>query len=422
MLNRINEILKNSRYAFLAALISRPAGLLIFSVWIAHRWSFSEIALFESFSIFQFLLFFAWLPAWGNVSLMQTAREDERSQKSFLFSNLFFGWVLVTVVYFVFSLFWTSLLPGIDRAAHWITVYILILFYYFIQVHIYKNFIEDHPGIQWFLAAVLFLSWIVLGFYTRDFYSYMQYQVIASALILVVLKRGRIQPLVIQWKFWKQVMIYSVYSFTGGLGPALAAYFVQFRFGLGNELNWFRYGTRELPILPTWLAGFAQSHLKDKLDTEVQLFALKQGVARQIHLVFIPLVLLIVFSEFVFSVLFGHAFVEASKLMSIFLLIYLPRMIFSQVILQSRQQSQVLLFTGVIELVFMIAAALIWVPVYGLEALAWVLVVGSALEKLIHIGYLWVKYKMPVSLFLPVKSFLVFMIALFASFGIKSIL
>jgi len=422
MLKGVYEILNNSRYAFLAALISRPAGLLIFSVWIAHRWSFAEIALFESFSVFQFLLFFAWLPAWGNITLLQTTREGELSQKPFLFSNIFFGWVLLSVVYLAFSFFWTSLLPGVDRSSHWITVYLLVLFYYFLQVHIFKYYLEDNPGIQWFIASGLFLSWVVLGFLARDFNSYLRYQVIANALLLLVLKRGRIQPLAIQWKFWKQVLVYSIYSFTGGLGPLLAAYFVQFRFGLGNELNWFRYGTRELPILPAWLAGFGQSHLKENLDDGNQLEALKNGVTQQIRWTILPLSLLILFSKPLFSLLFGLSFEAASDLMSLFLLIYIPRMVFSQIILQYRQANTALLFTGIVELTFMIISALIWVPVYGLEALVGILVAGSFLEKGIHILHLWWKYKIPVSYYLPVKSFLIFMIVLCTAFGLKYIL
>jgi len=105
MLNWVTEIIKTPRSAFLAALISRPAGLLIFSIWIAHRWTGSEIALFESFSIFQFLLFFSWLPAWGSVTLMHMTREEEQLQKPFLFSNIFFGWVLLTLSYIVLSFF-----------------------------------------------------------------------------------------------------------------------------------------------------------------------------------------------------------------------------------------------------------------------------------------------------------------------------
>ena len=421
MLIRLKEILKNPRYAFLAALISRPSGLLIFSIWIAHRWPSSEIALFESFSVFQFLLFFAWLPAWGNVSLLQMTREDEESQKPFLFSNIFFGWVLLTVVYLLFSLFWAAVLPGIDRSEHWISVYILVLFYYFLQVHIFKNYLENKAGIQWFLAAGLFISWVVPGILARDFFTYIKYLVIAQALVLLVLKRGKVQPIAIQWKFWKQVTVYSIYSFTGGLGPLLAAYFVQFRFGLGNELNWFRYGTRELPILPAWLAGFGQSHLKDPVDNGNAMQALRIGVDRQIRLLILPLSLLIVFSKPVFSLLFGSSFEEASELMSIFLLIYIPRMVFSQIILQSIKQSQLLLYTGMIELGFMIVAALIWVPVYGLVALVWVLVAGSLLEKLIHTGFLWFKFKIPVSAYLPISPFLFFVIALIMAYGIKSV-
>lgn len=420
MLSWIREILKNPRYAFLVALVSRPAGLLVFSIWIAHRWSFAEIAQFESFSVFQFLLFFAWLPAWGNVCLMQTPREDELLQKPFLFSNVLFGWILVSVCFLAFSLFWTSFLPGIDRTNHAITIYLLICFYYFLQVYIFKNYLEGSLAIQWLLAAAIFFSSVLLGLITTDFEMYMRYQVVVYALILLILKRGKFYPVRIQWKFWKEVMVYGIYSLTGGLGPVLAAYLVQSGFGLGNELNWFRYGTRELPVLPAWLAGFGQSHLTGNPDSGIPVQILKKGINSQIRLILLPLFLLILFSKPIFYFLFGPSFIPASYLMSIFLLIYIPRMIFSQIVLQWRQRTRSLLYSGVVELAFMIAAALIWFPDYGLEALAWIMVAGSLLEKVIQMAILWFKEGIAPDQYVPVTSFILYTLCLAAAFVIKS--
>jgi len=308
------------------------------------------------------------------------------------------------------------------KANSWITIYILMSFYYFLQAHIYKNYLEGRVMVQWIMSAALFLSWIVLGFLANDFETYMRYQVIAYAVVLLILKRGKFHAIQIQWKFWKQVLVYSIYSFTGGLGPMLAAYFVQFRYGLGNELNWFRYGTRELPVLPAWLAGFGQSYLKGALDSTSQLEVLKKGVTDQIRLLIIPLCILIVFSEPLFSVVFGLAFSPAAGLMSIYLLIYIPRMIFSQVVLQARQYSTILLASGGIELVAMIAAAVLLVPAFGLVALVWIIVVGSLLEKLMHIAYLWFKLGIPLDTYLPVKPYLIFAIALMMAYAIKIII
>lgn len=414
-----SEIFKNSRYAFLAALIARPAGLLLFSIWIAHRWTITDIALFESFSIFQFLVFFSWLPAWGTVTLMQTSREEEPSQKSFLFSNIFFGWLVLSVFYCILSGFWPALLPGMSMESGWVTLYILFSFYYFLQVYIYKNYLEENTAIQWGLSFAFLLSWILFGLLAKNFETFLRYQVIVQALFLVILKRGKMQGLSFQKEFWKQVLVNSMYTVTGGLGPILAAYFVQARFGLGNELNWFRYGTRELPILPSWLSGFGQSHLRSKLEHGIRFEELKQGVSKQISIIIIPLTVLIIFSKPLFDFLFGIHFLKAAELMSIYLLIYIPRMIFSQVVLQSKEKSTVLLYIGLIELAAMVIAAWIFMPTYGLEALVWILVGGTCLEKIIHIVYLKTKQGVNPEAYLPIKYFIVLLFCLLAAYWIK---
>lgn len=385
--------------------MARPAGLLVFSILIAHRWSFSEIASFESLSVFQYLVFFAWLPAWGVIMLRLTGREEYKLQKPFLFSNLVLGGLLFSLIFGMAGLFREQLMPGLpSNSSWWFKIFILMALYYLQQAGIYLAYLEGRSVRQWILAVLVFSSWIYCGFFTYDLSSAVFAQIFFSVGIWLL----QVHDFVfgkLKWfaPFWKEVLWYSLYTLAGGVGVLLAAYYVQDLYGPGREFNWFRYGTRELPVLPALLSAFGYSYLK--ADQGMAAIDFQSAISRQIKWLILPMALFIVFSRPLFVLIFGPRFGVAGDLMSIYLLIYIPRMIYSQVVLQAKDEAPWLFWLGLAELALMILAALLLVPFFGIESMVWILVCGTAFEKIIQMAVLKYRFEVSPSEYIPMPGF-----------------
>lgn len=418
MINKI-EIAREQRIAFQAALVARPAGLLVFSILIAHRWSFSEIASFESLSVFQYLVFFAWLPSWGAIMLRLAGREEYKLQKPFLFSNLVLGGLIFCLVFGVAGLFRQNLMPGLPvHSAWWFKIFILMALYYLQQAGIYLAYLKGRSVRQWILAALVFSSWIYCGIFTYDLSSAVFAQIFFSVGIWLLQVHDFVFDK-LRWyaPFWKEVLWYSLYTLAGGAGILLAAYYVQDLYGPGREFNWFRYGTREIPVLPALLAAFGYSYLKTGWGGPGIEFL--SGISRQIKWLILPLALFIVFARPVFAFVFGPRFGVAGDLMSIYLLIYIPRMIYSQVVLQAKDEAPWLFWLGLAELTLMILAALLLVPLLGIESLVWILVGGTVFEKIIQMAVLKYRFAVSPSEYLPLPGFYIWAATLTAAYFVS---
>lgn len=337
--------------------------------------------------------------------LRLAGREEYKLQKPFLFSNLVLGGLLFSLIFGVAGLFREQLMPGLPtNVSWWFKIYILMALYYLQQAGIYLAYLEGRSVRQWILAALVFSSWIYCGFFTYDLSSAVFAQIFFSVGIWLL----QVHDFVfgkLKWfaPFWKEVWWYSLYTLAGGLGVLLAAYYVQDLYGPGREFNWFRYGTREMPVLPALLAAFGYSYLKT--DQGVSTNDFQSGIARQIKWLIVPMALFIVFARPLFAFVFGPRFGVAGDLMSIYLLIYIPRMIYSQVVLQAKDEAPWLFWLGLAELTLMILAALLLVPYLGIESLVWILVGGTAFEKIIQMAVLKYRFEISPSEYVPLPRF-----------------
>ncbi len=375
-----------------------------------------EIALFESYSIFQYLLLFTWFPAWGLTTLRQGSSGNITVQKSFLFSNLSYaiGILVLVFAFMMIAQYCCFIWPDMPMKS-FMSLLALLVIYLISQAQVYTLYLQGKTTSQWYLAFINFGLWIFLAFYTKDFGEFLSWMVgLGGILVGIQVIQAWSPGIKLEVQFWREVFIYSFYLSIGAATVVVAGYYVMQRYGLQEELNWFRYGSRELPVIPAILAGYGQSFLVSK-SANTTLIDLKESLPRYLKF-FSPILFIILFSKPLFHIVYGNHFLPAATLMSTFLLIYGPRMIQSNIVLQSKDDRSSLLWIAGIELIVITVSMISIAPHFGIVSVIWILVAGTILEKLLQIIVLKVKYNIEFNAYVPLIPLTLWMIALVVAY------
>lgn len=399
-------------------------GLFMFTIIIAHRWQMQEIAYFESFSIFQYILFFSWLPAWGIVILRQGSRESVISQKSFLFSAVVSGLLVVLVLFTILILGRLLFLPwDFLSGTEALNMLIAVMTYFITQALVYIFYLNSKTKAQWLFILVQGLSWILISIASRSVHSYLIWTNITSVIALGLFSAHlRFDQVIFNKGFWHEVSHYALYLSLGAATLIMAAYYVQHHFGLGDQLTWYRYGTRELPVLPALIAGFGQAYLVGNNQQAAPVApSMQSGIAFYLKVLILPLMILIYFAQPIFTFVYSSKFGPAAGLMSAYLLIYIPRMIPCPALLQLYDERKALLWISLAEFVF-IAVALWIFGDLGLGMIVIILISGTVLERLLQIAVLKIRHQIRIGDYIPLNWYMYWSFALFITFILSRVL
>lgn len=397
---------------------------MLFTMIIAHRWQMKEIAYFESFSIFQYILFFSWLPAWGIVLLRQGSRESDNSQKSFLFSAMVSGLLVVLVLFTTMILCRMFFLPWeFLSGSEVLNMVVTMICYFIIQALVYFFYLKNETKGQWYLTVLQGITWILLSFVCKSVHDYLLWTNISSGLTIVLVGTSVWHgKFTFNKGFWNEVAQYAVYLSFGAATLILASYYVQHHFGLGEKLNWYRYGTRELPVLPALIAGFGQSYLIGSNQEAGRVAAsIRAGITFYLKVLILPLLILIYFAQPIFNIVYSSRFGPAAGLMSAYLLIYIPRMVPSSSLLQMFDERKTLLLIGIAEFVF-IALSLLIFGDQGLWMIVLILISGTILERLLQVTVLKIRHQIRMGDYMPLKLFLYWSAALLFVYFLSRVL
>ncbi|MEP7323284.1 MAG: hypothetical protein ABI761_15265 [Saprospiraceae bacterium] len=409
-MNKLKDIFFSPRIAFQLGLISRSVGLLLFTIFIARRWNMSEIARFESFSIFQYVIFFSWFPAYCIVLLRQGRQGNVPLQKSFLFSVLCHALLLVILLCTTMILLKNYFLPWNELTINdYLQLLLMMVTYFLLQAFVYVFYIQGEIKKQWRLILLQLALWILVIIVAHSFNQFMLWSNIGSVVIIaLVFPSLKIARLDFQKQFWNDVVNYTVSLSIGAATLIIASYYVQAQYGLQDELNWYRYGTRELPVIPALIAGFGQSFLIQ--NTNEKLFSLesmKKGLNKYLYALIVPLIILMVAAVPIFKFFYGPRFIPAASLMSIYLLIFIPRMIPSNTLMQYYNEQKALLWIAATELLFVVLGLFFFTKGGGLTRIVWILIAGTVLERLLQVIVLRQHHQIKISDFVPIKTYVI---------------
>jgi O-antigen/teichoic acid export membrane protein len=212
------------------------------------------------------------------------------------------------------------------------------------------------------------------------------------------------------------------YSILAGLAPLFDNWLVQRLYEDKAMFAIYRYGAREFPLTMTLAIGLGTSMIPAiSHDLTVGLRQLKKRALRLYPVIFICAGLLIVSSKVLFPVIFNESFEASAPIFNIYLLIIISRMIFSHSILLGMNQTRILLYISLIELLINVVCSLLLGLKFGLIGIAAGTFIAFAAEKIIQAVYLKQKHQIRFGEYTPVRHFVLYSLALIVLFVIWGI-
>lgn len=198
---------------------------------------------------------------------------------------------------------------------------------------------------------------------------------------------------------------------------------------LGDEraFVFFRYGSKELPlslILANSISGIFSAKISSSLNNQKTKYIiykeLKQNILKIQNILFPVTILLLIFSKYIFEFVFGYAYIQASIIFDIFLFLLLSRVLFPQTILKGLGHTKSLFTISIIEAFVNLGLGLILFMLFGIQGIAWSVVIAFFVEKVLLIALLFKKEGIKPWVYIPVPSTIIYSIILISVFIIKT--
>lgn len=162
---------------------------------------------------------------------------------------------------------------------------------------------------------------------------------------------------------------------------------VGWHFGDPSVFAIYRYGAREFPLALALLSALGASLMPILVNNPALGFAsLKSKVRRLMHLLFPVTIALLFASKWLFPLVFSASFAESVPLFNIYLLTLASRIILPAPIVLAKSDSKGIFQVSVAELAAKIILGFLFISLWGLEGLAWSVVLSFWVEK---IGLIW---------------------------------
>lgn len=194
----------------------------------------------------------------------------------------------------------------------------------------------------------------------------------------------------------------------------LSAFLVKFR-STEEAFNLFRYGAREFPLFmilansfSTVQSGYLAGNLSDKPKA---LAEIRRSVTRLLHQLYPIALLLALSSSLLFRVAFNESLAPAYGIFNILLLLLISRVLFPQSILLALGRTRYLLHASSAEFLIGVGLSYWWLGIYGVEGVAWAMVVAHLVDKLVLV-LACKKEGISPSSYIPVVPYLLYSVAL----------
>ena len=150
----------------------------------------------------------------------------------------------------------------------------------------------------------------------------------------------------------------------------------------------FRFGAREFPLALALCTGLGTALVPVLSQSLVMgMGELKAKGLRLMHLLFPLAIVLMLVSKPLFPLVFNSDFAKSAPIFNIFLIITATRVLLPGSIVLALGQTQSIFWISILELGIRIALSLAFIPYFGLEGVAWAVVLSFWIEK---IGLIWI--------------------------------
>lgn len=213
------------------------------------------------------------------------------------------------------------------------------------------------------------------------------------------------------------------YSFLNGFVTSFTSWIVNwFHEGDTHIFAIFRYGAREFPLALALATGLSNSMIPVvAADTKQGLVILKKKSERLWHILFPTSILLMLTAKFLFPLVFNPSFSESSDIFCVFLLLLTSRALFPQAILLALKETKTMLYISIIETLSIIILSFLFIKPFDTEGVAWALVLGFLLEKILIVIVLKRKYKIDFQDYTNKNLYFVYSFALIMSYCVQKL-
>jgi hypothetical protein len=431
--------------------ILRQSTLVLMSI-IMTKWgvSMSEIGIYETFMFVSYTVSFFWITAFLQGILTQYPSLSESEKPSYIF-NIFLIFNALSI--FIFSIlyflpnqsfyFLASYSPTVFSEIF--TIYLLFFLPPFMLDSVWT--VEDRPlsilGFSLLTNALLLVSIVYPILQNKDFLGCFYIMVLVAflryiILIFNVIKRGNFHfsPNIIK-QFLKITTPLMGYAFVGGFIAAFTTWLVS-RHYTNEYFAIYRFGSREFPVINALATGLSSAMIPllipkyDDINFEKAInmerddipqtcgtegvIVLKIKTLRLWHILF-PLSIVLMFSsKIIFGLIFNVEMIKAAPIFNIFLLLMLSRALFPQSIMMALKETKILFWISIIEALSIVIMGYLGVLIFGMIGVAWAMVLGYLLEKIMMIIFLKKKYNINFKDYTYTNYYLFYTFALILSY------
>jgi O-antigen/teichoic acid export membrane protein len=429
-------------FALQASQITRQFGFILTSFLLAKSGlPISDIGVFETLLFIGTSLSYFWINGLiqSLLAFMPTVDSKEKNSVYFSISLIFIS--LSAFLFLILKLFPTFILTTLTASP---TLLYYDLFSLYLLFNLAPFFLEGFWAVEKGpLSIIVFssLSNLILPFaiafplWLKMDFKYSFYGLLLIALmrfiwlINVLIKNNNFTINYLQLnKFIKLSLPIMAYSLLNGFTMTFIFWIVgNYLMGNTAEFAVFRFGAREFPLVAALTTGFSNAFVpiisskinKKGFYTEGSLFELKNKTTRLWHTLFPISIVLMLLSKQLFPIIFNPLFAKSADIFTIFLLLLISRALFPQTILLALKQTKTLLIISIIETISIVIISFLGIYFLKNEGVAWALVLGYLLEKILIIGVLKWRYSIDFQAYTNVSLYFIYSLLLISSYLIQ---
>jgi O-antigen/teichoic acid export membrane protein len=204
--------------------------------------------------------------------------------------------------------------------------------------------------------------------------------------------------------------------FVAGSAEYIDGIIVKWQFD-DPSLALFRYGAKELPVLLIIANTFSTSMIPAiAANLDDGLKELKQKSLKMMHFFFPLTIILMPLSPFLYKYVFNSGFLYSSLIFDIYLLLAIPRLLFPQTVLTGMQKTSFLLLSSILEIIINVSLSIYLAQIIGLPGIAIGTFIAYTFDKVFLILINRFSSGIPVSKYVPLIPYFVYIIMTFVSF------
>ena len=183
----------------------------------------------------------------------------------------------------------------------------------------------------------------------------------------------------------------------------------------------FRYGAKEFPLILLMANALSNAMIPEFSNPEKfkeSMTVLRKKSAKLMHLLFPVTLFLLIFSPWLYPLVFNPEFSESAVIFNIYLLLITSRLIFPHALLIGLKKTKIVLYATLVEFIINVSLSLLFIQLWGIAGVAFATVIAFASQKIIWLIYNKKKLNLAVNDYVPLKLLLIYSVLTIAVFTI----